>query len=46
MTKEQAIEQLEHSIGLWHEFWGGASHYISEEDIEAIETLIKEVKNK
>jgi len=44
MTKEQAIEQLKHSIDLWYEFWGEASHYISDEDIEAIETLIKEVK--
>jgi len=46
MTKEQAIEHLKHSIDLWYEFWGGASHYISDEDIEAIECLINEVKNK
>jgi hypothetical protein len=46
MTKEQAIEQLEHSISGWEEFWSGACHYISEEDIEAIECLIKVTKGK
>lgn len=46
MTKEQAIEQLKHSIDLWCEFWGEASHYVSDDDIEAIECLINEVKNK
>ena len=46
MTKEQAILQLENSIKLWNEFWGGAQYTISEEDIEAIECLINEVKNK
>ena len=46
MTKEQAIVQLEKSIKMWNEFWGGASYIISEEDIEAIECLINEVKNK
>lgn len=44
MTKEQAIERLEHSIDLWYEFWDGASHCISEEDIEAIRTLIEIAK--
>ena len=44
MTKEQAIEQLEKSIDLWGEFWGEASHYISDEDIDAIELLIKLAK--
>ena len=46
MTKEHAIEHLKQSIDLWNEFWGEASHYISDEDIEAIEYLINEVKNK
>lgn len=46
MTKEQAIETLEKSIKLWREFWSGCSHVISEDDIEAIECLIKEIKRK
>ena len=36
MTKEQAIKQLEQSMEGWYEFWGEASYYVSEEDIEAI----------
>ena len=44
MTKEQAIQQLERSIDLWCEFWGESSHYISDEDIDAIQCLIKEAK--
>lgn len=44
MTKEQAIEQLEKSIDLWYEFWGEASHYISDEDMDAIELLVKLAK--
>lgn len=44
MTKEEAIQQLEKSLDLWAEFWGEASHYISDEDTEAIETLIKIAK--
>ena len=44
MTKEQAIQQLEKSLNLWWEFWGGASHYISDEDIDAIEFLVKLAK--
>ena len=46
MTKEQAIKQLENSIDLWNEFWGEASHYVSEDDIDAMEFLINEIKNK
>ena len=46
MTTKEAIEQLEHSIELWYEFWCGASYHISEKDIEAIETLIKLAKEK
>ena len=45
MTKEQAIEQLEQSIDGWYEFWSGASHYISEKDIEAMQILIELAKN-
>lgn len=44
MTREQAIKQLEKSLDLWREFWGGTSHYISDEDIEAIELLVKRAK--
>ncbi len=44
MTKEEAIQQLEKSLDLWCEFWGEASRYISDEDMDAIETLIKIVK--
>ena len=29
-----------------YEFWSGASHYISEEECEAIETLIEFAKEK
>jgi len=46
MTKEEAIQQLEKSLDLWCEFCGEASHYISDEDMEAIETLIKIAKSK
>lgn len=46
MTKEQAIVQLEKSIKMWNEFWSGAQYIISEDDIDAIECLINEVKNK
>lgn len=45
MTKEQAIEQLEQSIDGWYEFWDGASHHISEKDIEAMQILIELAKN-
>lgn len=44
MTKEQAVEQLEKSLDLWWEFWGEASHYISDEDMDAIELLVKLAK--
>ncbi len=44
MTKEQAVEHLEKSLDLWWEFWGGASHYISDEDMDAIELLVKLAK--
>ena len=46
MTIEKAIEQCEYAINVWYEFWSGASHAVSEETIEAIETLIKAVKQK
>ncbi len=46
MTREEAIEQLENSISGWYEFWEGAKYCISEEDIEAIELLIKLAKEK
>ena len=46
MTKEEAVEKLKQAIDTWYEFWSGASYYISEETIEAIETLIDEVENK
>ena len=44
MTKQEAIEQLEKSLDLWWEFCGEASHYISDEDMDAIELLIKLAK--
>lgn len=44
MTQEEAIKQLEQSIGGWYEFWSGASHYISEKDIEAMQILIELAK--
>lgn len=40
MTKEEAIQQLERSIEGWNEYWSGACHVVSEEDIDAIELLI------
>ena len=46
MTKEQAVEILEHSISGWEEFWCGCEYVISEEDIEAIRCLIREVKGE
>ncbi len=45
MTREEAIEQLEQSIDGWYEFWDGASHHISEKDIEAMQILIELAKN-
>ena len=45
MTKEQAIKQLEQSIDGWYEFWYEASYCVSEEDIEAMQTLIELAKN-
>ena len=44
MTKQEAIQQLEKSLKLWGEFWGEASHYISDEDTDAIELLVKLAK--
>jgi len=46
MTKEEAIQILEHSIKCWEEFWDGASYTISEDDLEAIRLLIDEAKKK
>lgn len=46
MTKEEAIQILEHSIECWEEFWDGASYTVSENDLEAIRLLIEIAKTK
>jgi len=44
MTKEKAIAHLENSLSAWYEFYSEATRYISDEDFDAIECLIKECK--
>jgi len=46
MTKEEAIKILERSIEGWYEYWSGASHVVSDDDIEAMRLLIEIAKKK
>ena len=46
MTREEAIQKARRFLDCCYESWSGAKYVISEDECEAIEFLIEELKNK